>query len=161
MKESPAVSSAAQGNAAPEASFGKRQIGPDGFPIAVNSHPGQSGDAIQSIPGNRHKVVAWQLTMDEFARDLAHVFKIRVVDETGLRAKYDFTMFFGAGPNDTNPSLPAQSTGTAAAGSAPDSQDFPDFFEALQWQLGLRLEARKMPAQVMVIDHVEKTPTGN
>lgn len=161
MKESPAVSAAAQGSAAPEASSGKRQIGPDGFPVVVNSHPGESGDAIQSIPGNRHKVIAWQLTMEEFARDLAHVFKIRVVDATGLNAKYDFTMFFGAGPNDTNPPLGQPPAGAAAAASASDSQDSPDFFEALQWQLGLRLEARKMPAQVMVIDHVERAPTGN
>jgi uncharacterized protein (TIGR03435 family) len=31
----------------------------------------------------------------------------------------------------------------------------------LQVQLGLKLEAAKAPLQMIVIDHVEKTPTGN
>jgi uncharacterized protein (TIGR03435 family) len=32
----------------------------------------------------------------------------------------------------------------------------PTVFEAVQWQLGLKLEARKGPVEVVVIDHVEK-----
>jgi Protein of unknown function (DUF3738) len=34
-------------------------------------------------------------------------------------------------------------------------------FSAIQEQLGLRLEARKAPVEVLVIDHVESIPTGN
>jgi uncharacterized protein (TIGR03435 family) len=44
------------------------------------------------------------------------------------------------------------------AASAPDS---PDLFTALQEQLGLKLEQRKGPVEVLVIDHVEKIPTQN
>jgi uncharacterized protein (TIGR03435 family) len=32
----------------------------------------------------------------------------------------------------------------------------PTIFQAVRQQLGLRLEARRGPVQVMVIDHVEK-----
>jgi uncharacterized protein (TIGR03435 family) len=32
---------------------------------------------------------------------------------------------------------------------------------ALPKQLGLRLEARKMPIEMLVIDHIEKAPTEN
>jgi hypothetical protein len=37
----------------------------------------------------------------------------------------------------------------------------PTIFSALQEQLGLKLEAKKGPVDLLVIDHVEKTPTAN
>ena len=36
------------------------------------------------------------------------------------------------------------------------SSEGPTVFEAVQRQLGLKLEARKGPVEVVVIDHVEK-----
>jgi len=39
----------------------------------------------------------------------------------------------------------------------PDLSDAPpDLFTAIQQQLGLKLESTKAPAEVLVIDHVEK-----
>ena len=40
------------------------------------------------------------------------------------------------------------------------SSEGPTIFEAVQRQLGLKLETRKGPVQVVVIDHVEK-PSAN
>jgi uncharacterized protein (TIGR03435 family) len=37
----------------------------------------------------------------------------------------------------------------------------PDLFAAVQSQLGLKLEAKKVPVEVLVIDHMEKTPIVN
>ena len=34
-------------------------------------------------------------------------------------------------------------------------------FTALPEQLGLKLEVRKSPVDVIVVDHIERTPTGN
>jgi uncharacterized protein (TIGR03435 family) len=34
-------------------------------------------------------------------------------------------------------------------------------FNALQEQLGLKLEARKGPVDLLVVDHVDQTPTEN
>jgi uncharacterized protein (TIGR03435 family) len=42
----------------------------------------------------------------------------------------------------------------------PETEDLPDIFSALQ-SIGLRLDAAKRPTEVIVIDHIEKTPTEN
>ena len=77
-----------------------------------------------------------------------------VVDQTGLTAKYDFSFTFT--PDDSlfnghPPQLPAHTDTTEAA---------PSFFDALQQQLGLKLEAQKTAVDVLVIDHAEK-PSAN
>jgi uncharacterized protein (TIGR03435 family) len=45
--------------------------------------------------------------------------------------------------------------------SAPDAQSNPSIFTALQEQLGLKLEQRKGPVDLLVIDHLEKAPIEN
>jgi uncharacterized protein (TIGR03435 family) len=62
-----------------------------------------------------------------------------VKDATGLTATYDFSLDFS---------------------SAPES-DLPNLFSALQSQLGLKLDTKKIGVEVMVIDHMEKTPAAN
>lgn len=76
-----------------------------------------------------------------------------VVDETGLdKSKfYDFTLAFDLGSE-----LPPE---VAARGNLPPAPG-PDFFVAIREQLGLRLESKKGPVPVMVIDHIEK-PTSS
>jgi len=59
-----------------------------------------------------------------------------VTDKTGLTARYAIDLQFA--PED----VPAD--------------PHPSLFTALQEQLGLKLEGRKSPSEVLVIDHVEK-----
>jgi uncharacterized protein (TIGR03435 family) len=79
-----------------------------------------------------------------------------VVDQTGLSGKYDFTLTFTpdasqiAGFGGPPPPAAAADPGDAA----------PDLFTALQQQLGLKLDSTKAPADVLVIDKVEK-PSDN
>lgn len=72
-----------------------------------------------------------------------------VMDKTGLAGQYDYVLAY----------LPERML-TAAAEPAADDRP-PDVFAALQEQLGLKLEARKAPGEVLIVDHVEKTPTEN
>jgi uncharacterized protein (TIGR03435 family) len=78
---------------------------------------------------------------EHIAGVLAHRAGQPVVDKTGLTGNYDFTLSF-APANDPNSSLP-------------------DFFTALQEQLGLKLESQKVPVDFLVIDHIDKIPTEN
>ena len=77
-----------------------------------------------------------------------------VVDQTGLTGRYDFTLNWT--PDDS------QFGGMGAKVPPPtDSADaLPNLYTAIQEQLGLKLEATRAPADVMVIDHVEK-PSAN
>jgi uncharacterized protein (TIGR03435 family) len=45
-------------------------------------------------------------------------------------------------------------------GDSPDNPG-PTIFAALQEQLGLKLESKKGMVDIVVIDHIEKTPTEN
>lgn len=78
-------------------------------------------------------------SMSDFALGMQAYLDRPVVDETGLPGRYDFTLKWTP---DTSPA------------SEPDAA--PGIFTAVQEQLGLKLEATKGPADVLVIDHVER-----
>jgi len=73
------------------------------------------------------------------------VFKLGrpVVDMTGIKGDYDFVLKWS--PDDA-------SAGASSSGS---------IFTALQEQLGLKLETRKISARIVVIEHMEKVPSAN
>lgn len=77
-----------------------------------------------------------------------------VIDATGLQGIYDFTLNWT--PED-NRAAQNNAAGAGPAGAAPQpDSSAPSFFTALQEQLGLKLESRKAPVEVLVIDHVEE-----
>jgi uncharacterized protein (TIGR03435 family) len=77
-----------------------------------------------------------------------------VIDETGLKGKYDFTVDMA--PYVSDDMMKHQ------AGSAPV---MPDIFgiaqAALQEQLGLKLESKKAEVSLIVVDKAERTPSEN
>ncbi len=80
-----------------------------------------------------------------------------VVDQTGLKGKFDFTLtwtpdeyqFAALGIRVPPPGDPSVTIGPGGTASL-------DLFTAFQEQLGLKLESTKAPAEVFVIDRVEK-----
>jgi uncharacterized protein (TIGR03435 family) len=77
-----------------------------------------------------------------------------VTDATGLKEKYDVTLFWASdGAIRRAPSPPEAEPSDIAAG--------PDLIGAIQDQLGLSLEPKKGLVDILVIDHVEKIPTEN
>jgi uncharacterized protein (TIGR03435 family) len=102
------------------------------------------------------------MTMAQFATELhtlaSGYLPAAVVDSTGLIDPYDFTLSFSK-QGDLKKAASAPSGGD---GSASDPSGGISLFEALQKQLGLKLEKKdKVPQPVLVIDHVEQNPTDN
>jgi bla regulator protein blaR1 len=75
-----------------------------------------------------------------------------VLDQTGIRGIYDLKL-------DWTPTGYVPREGGASNEPRPDP-DGPTIFTAIQEQLGLRLESRKGPVEILVIDRAEK-PTEN
>jgi uncharacterized protein (TIGR03435 family) len=67
-----------------------------------------------------------------------------VVDKTGLDGAFDFTLDW-----------------TLDSEAEKSADHPPSIFVALQEQLGLKLEARRGPVEVLIVDHVERIPTDN
>jgi uncharacterized protein (TIGR03435 family) len=121
----------------------------DGFPMLP---PGV--DSLQSLTNGRNRVTM-RTTMPQFAGQLERDTGRPVTDKTELTGKYDLKLDYsteGLG-GQRWVALAAR----AVAGSPNDGG--PTLFNALQQQLGLKLEDRKEPFDVIVIDHVEKVPT--
>ncbi len=95
-----------------------------------------------------------------------------VVDRTELKDKFDLvvkftpdeTQFHGHPPKLPGAALSGSGSGSVSNGSrtpTPDvTESFPDLFQALHQQLGLKLEPEKTAVDVIAIDHVEK-PSAN
>jgi len=81
--------------------------------------------------------------------------KVPVVNTTGLQGRYDFVVVLDA-PGD------GRSEGRGEGGDAsPPDDPLAAYKRILPSQLGLTLESRKAPVEVLVIDHADKTPTAN
>ena len=81
-----------------------------------------------------------------------------VVEATGLEGGYDFTLNFSTVGVLRNA---GRRGGNAGPGTASEPSGGLTLFEAVNKQLGLKLELQKRPVPVLVIDHVKETPTDN
>ena len=59
------------------------------------------------------------------------------------------------------PPVPSGAATGAPTASLPEGDNPPDLFRAVKEQLGLALQPGKGPVELIVIDHIEKTPTEN
>jgi len=110
-----------------------------------------------------NKFDAKRLNMTALAGNLERFVDRPIVDMTDLQGSYDFAldvtdedyraMLIRAGLN-AGVSLPPQALRLL------DGATLPSLFEALQ-KLGLKMDARKAPLDVVVIDEARKTPTDN
>lgn len=101
-------------------------------------------------PDQRYHMQCKNMTMAALAEMLriqpgANIDRV-VVDATGMEGAYDFAWEW--------------STLRAPANADPDPASI-TMQDALETQLGLKLEPRKGPVKTIVVDHIERTPTGN
>jgi len=104
---------------------------------------GWSRNGVGSIEGQ-------EVSMQRLAEILAGRLGYPVVDLTAIKGVFDLKLNWPPDPDTVrNPAEDKESP----AFSDPSG---PSLFSALQEQLGLRLEARKVPTEIVVIDHVER-----
>jgi uncharacterized protein (TIGR03435 family) len=82
-----------------------------------------------------------------------------VVDKTGLKGGWDFTLNWSSG--DHMPSFGGQRPPDAASETASDPNGAVSFYDAVSKDLGLKLVKEKRPEPVLVIDHIDEQPTPN
>lgn len=102
----------------------------------------------QSARGaNSHSLTSTGSTLANLAAQLSQNLGRKVIDQTGLKGSFDFTLEW---TDDIS----------ANSGITVDSPAGPSLFTALQEQLGLKLEASKGPVEVFVVDTAER-PSAN
>ncbi|HEY2017295.1 MAG TPA: TIGR03435 family protein [Bryobacteraceae bacterium] len=122
----------------------------------IKMHQVEAGHS--SSKSTRGRMTAQAVSMPDFAAVLMRVARLDrpVVDRTGLTGHFDFTLDFNREETVTPP---------AAGGDderrPPDNPAEPSIFTALQEQLGLKLQAEKVPIDLVVVDRCDRAPAGN
>lgn len=109
--------------------------------VPLPSDPPKQPSWSMNGEGDQTVMRAVETSMAQLAGQLSGSLHQQVLDETGLPGNYDFTLRWVDGAS-------------AEEGGSP-------LLEALEKQLGLKLEKKKVMVDVMVVDHIEKTPTEN
>jgi uncharacterized protein (TIGR03435 family) len=144
---------------------GKLPMDKNGFP-KLPPGAGRGGMMIM-MNGGRFHMMANGATMAQLADMLSNQLGRPVVDETRLTAKYDIELDFapepGMGPRGPMGPMPMPPGGgpDGVAPAPPPSEGGPNLVTAIQEQLGLKLDSRKGPLDVLLIDHAERVPTEN
>lgn len=107
-------------------------------------------DASTSLSFQGARLPAKAASMPMLAEALTIVLDRPVIDGTGLRGKYDFDLAWMPEPDQFD----------GHGSGAPSDPNAPSIFTAVQEQLGLRLDSRKVPVQSLIVDHAER-PAGN
>jgi uncharacterized protein (TIGR03435 family) len=93
------------------------------------------------------QLTALAVPMANFAEIMSRYLNRPVLDKTGLSGTFDFSLEWSPDGKTAD-----------AAGDLPVG---PSLFTAIQEQMGLKLESRKAPIEMLVVDRAEKIPTGN
>jgi uncharacterized protein (TIGR03435 family) len=141
-----------------ESPSGKPALGKDGFPMLPAS--ALVNGPITIVRKGRARMQGDNLTLTAFATALSDQLDQLVFNETGLEGRYAITLYWSveeraargrAGVDSHN------SNDTTQADPSPDS----DLFVAVHQQLGLRLVPKKRSADILVVDHADRSPTAN
>jgi uncharacterized protein (TIGR03435 family) len=93
-------------------------------------------------------------TVAQLAEFFSRELRKPVIDQTGLTGRYNYFLDINAYVTEE-----IRKSEGPGGGGPPEAPSI--IAQALQAQLGLRLESKKMPVEVLVIDRIEKTPSEN
>jgi uncharacterized protein (TIGR03435 family) len=134
----------------------------DGFPVLP---PGMRKVTVNMMNAKtgRFRMLASHESMPHLAEMLGNRLGRPVMDETGLKGLYDFILEYAPGESvgpmaGIPPPPPGGENGAASTAGSPDAAGL---FSAIQAQIGLKLQQKKGPVDLLVIDRLEKVPTEN
>ena len=128
---------------------------PDGFPaLPEGTAPIMMMMSTKDGPGIAMR--AHDETAEGIASTLSHQVNVPVHNATGLKGKYDFTLYWLIRP--IRPLISAASADPNGSLTPEADSPGPTLLEAVQQQLGLKLEPKKGPVPILVVDRVEKKP---
>jgi uncharacterized protein (TIGR03435 family) len=122
--------------------------------------PGADGkDPRLTNPMASRLISCRNVTLAQFAIEMNDLMygALPVVDATGIAGRYDMTLNFSP-PSALQGAVSRDADGAITA-SEPNGAI--SIFDAVSRQLGLKLESRDVTTGVLVIDHVNETPTEN
>jgi uncharacterized protein (TIGR03435 family) len=108
--------------------------------------PGRKARLVLRLPDGRFRYSGRMQSTTDIAEMCTRELGRPVTDRSGLSGDYDFNIDFMRPPDDPS--------------EARADSEIP-FLNAVQVQLGLRLEAKKTHVDVVVIDRIDKTPAEN
>jgi len=142
-QEAPAREDAPEADSKRPGSAEPPKLGEDGYPTLPEG-------VTQAMMRGRARIMYPRQTMEWFADTISYQVGHPIADATGLTGKYDFSLFWAYGEGNE---------GRASTSNTPlAAEPAPTLFEAVQGQLGLRLEQKKGPVEIIVVDHMEKVP---
>ena len=105
----------------------------------LKERPAPQRPSDMRMSGGKGLMIGQGVPISILAESLAGLLGRPVTDATGLKGYYDFRLVWA--PDETN------------AGEPPADRTGPSIFTAIQEQLGLKVEARKGPVEILVIEN--------
>ncbi len=133
-------------------------------PAANPSKDGVPRGAMMMLidPAGMH-LRASSATLANLAEMISHVCERPVVDSTGITGQYDFDLIFSPETMRGMPgpmrAMPPAAAGERLPADSP-AERAGSIYDAVQ-RYGLKLEPRKAPLEIVIVDRIEKTPTEN
>jgi uncharacterized protein (TIGR03435 family) len=139
----------------------------DGAPsksnVNVDVAGGRGGTVVNLGPGSYisyglNKLEGKKVPMASLVDSISRFVDRPVVDMTNLTARYDLTLEYSI--DELRNLVRASGTDPRQIPDIPGMDPTISIFGSLE-AVGLKLEPRKAPLDILVIDHIEKTPTAN
>jgi uncharacterized protein (TIGR03435 family) len=124
-----------------------KALGPDGKPRELMTY---------GFPPGGVFVKAQSATLASIVGLISRFTARPVIDLTGSQGQYEFDLAFSPDGNVDSPGVMA----VGPDGKPMQAEPFPSLFDAVK-KYGLRLEPRKAPIEMVIVTHLEKTPTKN
>jgi uncharacterized protein (TIGR03435 family) len=121
-------------------------------------HEADAEAGLRISMGPKGRQLTGKVPLSRLADALSNWMDRPVLDMTGIKGVYDVDLEWT--PDEGQPGALRIAPG-GEAGRPEAGGDSPSIFTAVQEKLGLKLEGRKSPAEIIVVDHAEKAPTEN